>query len=77
MIDSSLPHDSRPRSPGHGRALSMGANQALHLATDHLDTFAYMAGFSGTMNGLSTDAARSCDRLQRSLQGWTRRSIRR
>jgi para-nitrobenzyl esterase len=36
--------------------LSMGANQALHIATDHLDTFAYMAGFSGTMNGLSTDA---------------------
>ena len=36
--------------------LSMGANQALHLATGHLDTFAYMAGFSGTMNGLSTDA---------------------
>jgi para-nitrobenzyl esterase len=36
--------------------LSMGANQALHLATGHLDTFAYMAGFSGAMNGLSTDA---------------------
>ena len=36
--------------------LSMGANQALHLATDHLDMFAYMAGFSGTMNGLSADA---------------------
>ena len=36
--------------------LSMGANQALHLATEHLDTFAYMAGFSGTMNGLSGDA---------------------
>jgi para-nitrobenzyl esterase len=35
--------------------LSMGANQALHLATSHLDTFAYMAGFSGTMNGLSGD----------------------
>ncbi|MGA8672037.1 MAG: carboxylesterase family protein [Terracidiphilus sp.] len=35
--------------------LSMGANQALHLATGHLDTFAYMAGFSGTMNGLSAD----------------------
>ena len=34
--------------------LSMGANQALHVATDNLDTFAYMAGFSGTMNGLST-----------------------
>ncbi len=36
--------------------LSMGANQALHIATDHLETFAYMAGFSGTMNGLSTEA---------------------
>jgi len=36
--------------------LSMGANQALHLGTDNLDTFAYLAGFSGTMNGLSTDA---------------------
>jgi enterochelin esterase family protein len=35
--------------------LSMGANQALHLATGHLDTFAYMAGFSGTMNGLSAE----------------------
>ena len=34
--------------------LSMGANEALHMATDHLDTFAYMGGFSGTMNGLST-----------------------
>ena len=30
--------------------LSMGANQALRIATDNLDTFAYMAGFSGTMN---------------------------
>jgi enterochelin esterase-like enzyme len=35
--------------------LSMGANQALHLATGHLETFAYIGGFSGTMNGLSTD----------------------
>ena len=35
--------------------LSMGANQALHLGTGHLDTFAYIAGFSGTMNGLNTD----------------------
>jgi para-nitrobenzyl esterase len=34
--------------------LSMGANQALHVATANLDTFAYMAGFSGTMNGLNT-----------------------
>ena len=33
----------------------MGANQALRLATHNLDTFAYMGGFSGTMNGLSTD----------------------
>jgi para-nitrobenzyl esterase len=30
--------------------LSMGANQALHLATNNMDTFAYMGGFSGTMN---------------------------
>jgi len=36
--------------------LSMGANQALHLATGHLDSFAYMGGFSGTMNGLSIQA---------------------
>jgi para-nitrobenzyl esterase len=36
--------------------LSMGGNQALRLGTHHLDTFAYMAGFSGTMNGLSTAA---------------------
>jgi para-nitrobenzyl esterase len=35
--------------------LSMGANQALHVGTHNLDTFAYMAGFSGTMNGLSTE----------------------
>jgi para-nitrobenzyl esterase len=35
--------------------LSMGANQALQIATHNLDTFAWMGGFSGTMNGLSTD----------------------
>jgi para-nitrobenzyl esterase len=35
--------------------LSMGANQMTTLATGHLDTFAYIGGFSGTMNGLSTD----------------------
>ncbi len=35
--------------------LSMGANQALHIATSNIDTFAWMGGFSGTMNGLSTD----------------------
>jgi len=54
MIDSSF--RSIPDSEHRAMAgLSMGANQALHLATGHLDTFAYMAGFSGTMNGLSTD----------------------
>ena len=51
--------------------LSMGANQALHMATDHLDTFAYMAGFSGTMNGLSTDAAGSGHGVQWDVQGWS------
>ena len=55
MIDSSfrtIPDRDHRAMAG----LSMGANQALHLATGHLDTFAYMAGFSGTMNGLSADA---------------------
>ena len=32
----------------------MGANEALHIATDHLHMFAYIAGFSGTMSGLSS-----------------------
>ncbi len=35
--------------------LSMGANQTLRLTTHNLDKFAYIGGFSGTMNGLSTD----------------------
>ncbi len=35
--------------------LSMGANQALRVSTHNLDKFAYIGGFSGTMNGLSTD----------------------
>jgi enterochelin esterase-like enzyme len=35
--------------------LSMGANQAVSIGTHNLDKFAYIAGFSGTMNGLSTD----------------------
>ena len=35
--------------------LSMGANEALQLGTRHLDMFSYLGGFSGTMNGLSTD----------------------
>jgi len=35
--------------------LSMGANQAASIGTHNLDKFAYIGGFSGTMNGLSTD----------------------
>ena len=35
--------------------LSMGANQAVSIGTHNLDKFAYIGGFSGTMNGLSTD----------------------
>ena len=54
MIDGSL----RTLSDRDHRAvagLSMGANEALQLGTHHLDLFAYLGGFSGTMNGLSTD----------------------
>jgi enterochelin esterase family protein len=55
MIDSTF--RTIPDSDHRAMAgLSMGANQALRLATGHLDTFAYIGGFSGTMNGLSTDA---------------------
>ena len=32
----------------------MGANEALHIATDHLHMFAYIAGFSDTMSRLSS-----------------------
>ncbi len=35
--------------------LSMGANQAVSIGTHNLDKFAYIAGFSGTMNGLSAE----------------------
>jgi len=55
MIDSSF-RTVPDRDHRAMAGLSMGANQALHLATGHLETFAYMAGFSGTMNGLSSDA---------------------
>jgi enterochelin esterase family protein len=55
MIDSSC-RTFPDRDHRAAAGLSMGANQALHLATHNLDTFAYMAGFSGTMNGLSTEA---------------------
>ena len=35
--------------------LSMGAFQTLTIGTHHLDMFAYMGGFSGTMNIFSTE----------------------
>jgi enterochelin esterase-like enzyme len=35
--------------------LSMGANQTLQITMRNLDKFAYIGGFSGTMNGLNTD----------------------
>lgn len=35
--------------------LSMGANQTIRLTTGNLDKFSYIGGFSGTMNGLSTE----------------------
>lgn len=35
--------------------LSMGANEMATLGSGHLETFSYIGGFSGTMNGLSTD----------------------
>ncbi len=61
MLDDVIPmvdRDFRTIADRDHRAaagLSMGANQMLHLGTGHLDTFAYIAGFSGTMNGLSGD----------------------
>lgn len=35
--------------------LSMGANQTMRIAMNHLDTFAYYGGFSGTSNYPSSD----------------------
>jgi enterochelin esterase family protein len=55
MIDSSF-RTIADRDHRAVAGLSMGANQALHMGTDHLEAFAYLAGFSGTMNGLSGDA---------------------
>jgi para-nitrobenzyl esterase len=54
MIDSSF-RTIADREHRAMAGLSMGANQALTLTTHNLDTFAYMGGFSGTMNGLNTD----------------------
>lgn len=36
--------------------LSMGANQTMRIMMNHLDTFSYYGGFSGTANYPSTDA---------------------
>lgn len=36
--------------------LSMGANQTMRIMMNHLDTFSYYGGFSGTSNYPSTDA---------------------
>ena len=36
--------------------LSMGGNQTCQVTMHNLDKFAYIGAFSGTMNGLSTDA---------------------
>jgi para-nitrobenzyl esterase len=54
MIDSSF-RTIADREHRAMAGLSMGANQTLTLTTHNLDTFAYIGGFSGTMNGLNTD----------------------
>ena len=36
--------------------LSMGGNMTFRVTVPNLDKFAYIGSFSGTMNGLSTDA---------------------
>ena len=54
MIDSSF-RTIADREHRAMAGLSMGANQTLRLTTNNLDKFSYIGGFSGTMNGLSTD----------------------
>jgi len=54
MIDSSF-RTIADRDHRAMAGLSMGGNQTLRLTTHNLDKFAYIGGFSGTMNGLSTD----------------------
>jgi len=54
MVDGSL-RTLADRDHRAVAGLSMGANEALQLGTRHRDLFAYLGGFSGTMNGLSTD----------------------
>jgi para-nitrobenzyl esterase len=55
MIDGSL-RTLADRDHRAVAGLSMGGNEALQVGTHHLDLFAYLGGFSGTMNGLSTEA---------------------
>jgi enterochelin esterase family protein len=53
MIDSSL-RTIADREHRAMAGLSMGGNQTLTITMRNLDKFAYIGGFSGTMNGLST-----------------------
>ncbi|MEO6187072.1 MAG: carboxylesterase family protein, partial [Steroidobacteraceae bacterium] len=75
MIDRTL----RTQADRDHRAvagLSMGANEALQLGTRHLDLFAWLGGFSGTMNGLSTapvDAATAFNGVFKDEDAFNRR----
>jgi enterochelin esterase-like enzyme len=55
MIDSSF-RTIADREHRAMAGLSMGGNQTVTITTSNLDVFSYIGGFSGTMNGLSTDA---------------------
>ena len=55
MIDSSF-RTIADREYRAMAGLSMGGNMTFRTTIPHLDTFAYIGGFSGTMNGLSTDS---------------------
>ena len=55
MIDSSL-RTIADREHRAMAGLSMGGNVTLQTTIPHLDTFAYIGAFSGTMNGLNTNA---------------------
>jgi enterochelin esterase family protein len=54
MIDSTL-RTTADREHRAMAGLSMGGNQTFQVTMRNLDKFAYIAGFSGTMNGLSKD----------------------
>lgn len=54
MIDSTL-RTIADREHRAMAGLSMGGNQTFQVTMRNLDKFAYIGGFSGTMNGLSTE----------------------